>query len=69
MKKDIVDMKLELLALLAYHGVREKVEIEDMAVPMLLDKIKAPGVLRARVDVAGGLVIDFDDTDIKEKEE
>lgn len=54
----------QLIKWLAYYGLHEYIEIEEEAVPWLLHQITQADVTGVRIDSEGGLVIEFNDTDI-----
>ena len=58
--------KEQIVKWLAYYGVHGYVEIEKEAEGFVLTSLMRPDVTRAFVNKEGALIIEFDDSDIRD---
>lgn len=61
--KSLVEKKIEIIKLLAYHGIHDYIIIEDEAVPFLLNALSQKDLTNVKLNGEGGIIVEFDDSD------
>lgn len=62
--KSLVEKKIEIIKLLAYHGIHDYIMIEDEAVPFLLNALSQKDLTSVKLNGEGGIVVEFDDSNL-----